>query len=138
MAARLPGPDVTAERLRARNWWTGPELFVLVDDYDLVATGMDNPLLALLPYLPQGRDIGLHVVLTRRTGGAGRALFETFVARLRDVGSPGLMLSGDRNEGPLLGGLKPEPLPPGRGRLVDRRRAPSLVQVADPDRGSDQ
>jgi S-DNA-T family DNA segregation ATPase FtsK/SpoIIIE len=136
MAARLPGPDVTAERLR--NWWTGPELFVLVDDYDLVATGLDNPLLALLPYLPQGRDIGLHVVLTRRTGGASRALFETFVARLRDVGSPGLMLSGDRNEGPLLGGLKPEPLPPGRGRLVDRRRAPSLVQVADPDRGSDQ
>ncbi|WP_158848869.1 type VII secretion protein EccCa [Saccharothrix deserti] len=138
MAGRLPGPDVTAEQLRSRSWWTGPELFVLVDDYDLVATGMDNPLLALLPYLPQGRDIGLHVVLTRRTGGAGRALFETFIARLRDVGSPGLLLSGDKNEGPLLGGLKPEPLPPGRGRLVDRRRAPSLVQVADPDRGSDQ
>ncbi|WP_447009285.1 type VII secretion protein EccCa [Saccharothrix hoggarensis] len=138
MAGRLPGPDVTAAQLRARDWWTGPELFVLVDDYDLVATGLDNPLSVLLPYLPQGRDIGLHVVLTRRSGGAGRALFETFLARLRDVGSPGLMLAGDKNEGPLLGGLKPEPLPPGRGRLVDRRRAPSLVQVALPDRGSDQ
>lgn len=132
MAQRLPSPDITPAQLRERSWWTGPELFVLVDDYDLVATGMDNPFLPLLPYLPQGRDIGFHVVVTRRTGGAGRALFETFLARLRDVGSPGLLLSGDKDEGPLLGGLKPEPLPPGRGRLVGRRRAPSLVQLARP------
>ncbi len=39
MQHRLPGPDVTPQQLRDRSWWTGPELYVLVDDYDLVATG---------------------------------------------------------------------------------------------------
>src|SRR5262249_16183923 len=33
MNGRLPGPDVTPEQLRTRSWWTGPECFVLVDDY---------------------------------------------------------------------------------------------------------
>ncbi len=35
---------------------------MLVDDYDLVAAGADNPLLPLLEFLAQGRDIGLHLV----------------------------------------------------------------------------
>ena len=61
---------------------------------------------------------------------AGRALFEPFLARLRDVGSPGLLLSGDRTEGPLLGGLKPEVLPAGRGRLVIRGEPPQMLQLA--------
>jgi S-DNA-T family DNA segregation ATPase FtsK/SpoIIIE len=130
MAERVPGPDVTPEQLRSRSWWRGPELFVLVDDYDLVTSPMDNPLQPLLDYLPQGRDLGLHVVLTRRTGGAGRGLFEPFLARLRDLGSPGLLLSGDPGEGPLLGGLKPEPLPAGRGRLIHRGQPPQLLQLA--------
>ncbi|MDW5327057.1 type VII secretion protein EccCa [Plantactinospora sp. KLBMP9567] len=129
MADRLPGPDVTPEQLRRRAWWQGPELFVLVDDYDLVTTPTNNPLLPLLPYLPQSRDIGLHLVLTRRTGGAGRAMHDPFVARVRDVGSAGLLLSGSKDEGPLLGGLKAEPLPPGRGRLLTRRGAPQIVQL---------
>ena len=44
MDKRRPGPDVTPEQLRDRSWWTGPECFVLVDDYDLVTTGGTNPL----------------------------------------------------------------------------------------------
>jgi S-DNA-T family DNA segregation ATPase FtsK/SpoIIIE len=130
MADRLPGPDVTPAQLRTRNWWRGPELFVLIDDYDLIVSTTGNPLQPLMPLLAQGRDLGLHVVVTRRAGGAGRAIYEPFLTRLRDVGSPGLMLSGDKSEGPLLGGLKGEPLPPGRGRLTGRRGGPVLVQLA--------
>jgi DNA segregation ATPase FtsK/SpoIIIE, S-DNA-T family len=130
MNDRLPGADVTPAQLRNRSWWRGPELFVLVDDYDLVTSPTSNPLLPLMPLLAQGGDIGLHVVLTRRTGGAGRAMYEQFFNRMRDVGAPGLMLSGDKAEGPLLGGLKAEPLPPGRGRLISRRGSPMPVQLA--------
>ena len=36
LRGRLPGPDVTPDQLRSRSWWTGAEVFVLVDDYDLV------------------------------------------------------------------------------------------------------
>ena len=130
MQRRLPGPDVTPEQLRERSWWTGPRCFILVDDYDLVATGPNNPLLPLLDYLAQARDIGLHLVLTRRSGGAGRAMYEPIIQRLRELSSPGLVLSGDKEEGPLLGNVRPTSLPPGRGWLVTRRHAVRLIQLA--------
>jgi S-DNA-T family DNA segregation ATPase FtsK/SpoIIIE len=130
MIARLPGPDVTTEQLRNRSWWNGPEVYVLVDDYDMVATFKEHPMMPLMPFLAQAGDLGLHLVVTRRTGGAGRGLFEPFLNRMREVGTPGLLMSGDRDEGPLLGGLRPQLLPPGRGWLVDRRGAGQLIQLA--------
>ncbi|SNT66077.1 DNA segregation ATPase FtsK/SpoIIIE, S-DNA-T family [Asanoa hainanensis] len=130
MRRRLPPPEVTPAALRARSWWTGPELFVLVDDYDLVAASPANPLLALVEFLPQARDIGLHLVLTRRTGGAGRALYDPIVQRLRELATAGLVMSGDADEGPLVGPVRPGPLPAGRGRLVTRKTGARLVQLA--------
>lgn len=130
LTRRLPGPDVTPQQLRERSWWIGPELFVLVDDYDLVASGPSNPLLPLLDHLAQARDVGLHLVLTRRSGGASRALYEPMIQRLRELSSPGLVLSGDREEGPLLGTVRPRPMPPGRGFLVTRAEGTRLVQLA--------
>ncbi|XVV12428.1 type VII secretion protein EccCa [Actinoplanes sp. CA-131856] len=130
MERRLPGPDVTAQQLRDRSWWTGPELFVLVDDYDLVVAGPTNPLTPLLEYLPQARDIGLHLILTRRAGGAGRSLYEPIIQRLRELSAPGLVMSGPSDEGPLIGPLRPTLMPPGRGRLLTRREGVRLIQLA--------
>ncbi|GAA3141867.1 hypothetical protein GCM10020001_075810 [Nonomuraea salmonea] len=48
---RLPPPDLTSEQLRTRSWWTGQDLYVIVDDYDLVATSA-NPLSVLGELLP--------------------------------------------------------------------------------------
>jgi S-DNA-T family DNA segregation ATPase FtsK/SpoIIIE len=127
---RRPGSDVTPQQLRDRSWWTGPECFVLVDDYDLVAGGATNPLTPLLDYLAQARDVGLHLVVTRRAGGAGRAVFEPVLQRLRELGTPGLVMAGDRDEGPLVGSVRPGPQPPGRGVLVTRRDGARLVQLA--------
>jgi S-DNA-T family DNA segregation ATPase FtsK/SpoIIIE len=130
MERRLPGPDVTAQQLRERSWWTGPELFVLVDDYDLVMAGPTNPLTPLLEYLPQARDVGLHLILTRRAGGASRALYEPIIQRLRELSAPGLVMSGPPDEGPLIGAVRPALLPPGRGRLLTRREGVRLIQLA--------
>lgn len=129
MSRRLPGPDVTPRQLRDRSWWQGPELFLVVDDYDLVATS-GGPLAPLTEYLPQGRDIGLHLILARASGGAGRALFDPVIQRLREMATPGLIMSGSREEGALLGDIRPSPLPPGRGTLVRRRSGAELIQVA--------
>jgi S-DNA-T family DNA segregation ATPase FtsK/SpoIIIE len=129
MRLRLPGADVTTEQLRNRSWWSGPDLFVLVDDYELVATAGRNPLAGLLEFLPQARDIGLHLVAARASGGASRAMFEPVLQRVRELGSPGVLLSGDKDEGVLLGDAKPSHQPPGRGTLVRRRLGSSLVQV---------
>jgi S-DNA-T family DNA segregation ATPase FtsK/SpoIIIE len=130
MNERLPGSSVTTDQLRNRSWWTGPELYVLIDDYDLVVGGPTNPLTPLLEYLAQGRDIGLHVIITRRIGGANRAMFDPVIARVRELASPGIMMSGPKDEGPLFGNLKPQFLPPGRGWLVTRRHGARLVQLA--------
>jgi len=129
MDRRIPGPDVTQQQLRDRSWWTGSELFLVIDDYDLVATSSGNPLSQLLEVLPFAKDIGLHVIIARRSGGAGRALYEPVMQRLKELGSQGIVLSGDKDEGVLLGNVKPRPMPPGRGVLVTRRRGSFTVQT---------
>ncbi|WP_235029884.1 type VII secretion protein EccCa [Nonomuraea solani] len=126
---RLPPPDLTSEQLRTRSWWTGQDLYVIVDDYDLVATSA-NPLTVLGDLLPQARDIGLHVVLARAMGGAGRGMLDPVVRRLKEMNSPAVMLSGPRDEGQLFGNVRPRQLPPGRGLYVDRRSGEKLVQTA--------
>jgi len=130
MTRRRPGPDVTAEQLQARSWWRGPELYVLVDDYDLVVSSAGSALAPLLDHLSQARDVGLHVVVTRRSGGAARALYEPVMQRLRELGTPGVLMSGDREEGAILGNVRPSALPPGRGWLVSRKNGTQLVQLA--------
>jgi DNA segregation ATPase FtsK/SpoIIIE, S-DNA-T family len=126
---RQPGPDVTAEQLRNRNWWTGPEIFVIVDDYDLVATQGGNPLAPFAEYLPMARDLGFHLIVSRASGGASRALFEPLIQRMRESRQPGLLLSADREEGQLLGTVRGSQQPQGRGTLVSRRHGTTLVQT---------
>jgi S-DNA-T family DNA segregation ATPase FtsK/SpoIIIE len=128
MRVRLPGPNLTTEQLRDRSWWEGAELFLVVDDYDLVEAG--GPLAALTSLLPHGRDIGLHVLIARAMGGVGRAQMEPLLRRIREMGCPGLLLSGSPEEGALFGKLRPQPLPAGRGILVTRREGVRTVQTA--------
>ena len=129
LGRRLPGEGLTPAELRARSWWSGPEVVVLVDDLELLGGDGGSPLAPLLPYLPQARDLGLHVVAARHSGGVGRALFEPFLQRLRELGATGLVLRGDRQEGQLWPGVYPSLLPPGRGQLARRGRRPTLVQI---------
>jgi DNA segregation ATPase FtsK/SpoIIIE, S-DNA-T family len=127
--SRLPGIDVTSQQLRERSWWSGPDLYVVVDDYDLIVSPSSNPVAPLLTLLAQGRDVGLHLVTARRVGGASKMAYEAITARVREVSPSGIILSGDREEGQLLGGVRASEQPPGRGVLVTRRTSPMLVQV---------
>ena len=130
LAERLPPPDVTAEQLRDRSWWTGPEFYVVADDYDMVA-GRSSPLSPLLQFVPQARELGLHLVLARRVAGISRWMVsEPLFAQVRDLGAAGLILSGDPREGALVGDQRAAQRPPGRGMLVRRRQPPTMIQVA--------
>ncbi len=130
MTQRLPGPDLTAEQLRNRSWWSGPDLYVVVDDYDLVVTPSGNPISALLEFIPQAQDIGLHLIIARRSGGAGRSIYEPVMQRIKEIGSPGIVMAGQRDEGALLGNVRPSQQPPGRGTMVRRKDGVQLVQLA--------
>ncbi len=121
-SSRIPGPDLTPEQLRTRSWWSGAEGFVLVDDYDLVATSQGNPLTPLVPLLAQAADLGLHVVIARHTGGASRAMYDPVLQRLSDLGTTGMLLSGNPEEGTLIGRVKAIQSVPGRVQVVSRDR----------------
>ncbi|MDR7274264.1 type VII secretion protein EccCa [Catenuloplanes atrovinosus] len=126
---RVPGNDITPDRLPRRDWWTGHRLFVLVDDFELAEGGRETPIDALLPLLPQGADIGLHLIIARRTAGASRAMMNATIRRAWELGAPALLLSCPREEGSFLGTVKPRLLPTGRAQYIDRRRTVRLVQT---------
>ncbi|WP_410606883.1 type VII secretion protein EccCa [Amycolatopsis sp. lyj-109] len=130
MTRRLPGPDVTQEQLKTRSWWKGPELFILVDDYDLVATSTNNPLRKISDFLPQAKDVGLHLIVVRRTGGASKAMYDPIIGKLKEIAAPGMVMNGSRDEGALIGNIKPSAMPPGRGNLLTRKNGKQLVQVS--------
>jgi S-DNA-T family DNA segregation ATPase FtsK/SpoIIIE len=130
LTARLPGAGVTQRQLRERSWWSGPDMYVVVDDYELVAGTARNPLAPLLELLPHARDLGLHLIVARRAGGAARAMFDPVLAGLRDLGCLGLMMSASPDEGVLLGSVRPAPLPQGRATVIRRGHPDQLVQVA--------
>ncbi|KHK97204.1 ATP-binding protein [Microbacterium mangrovi] len=127
---RIPGPDVTPAQLRQRSWWKGAEGFVLVDDYDLVATSQGNPVAVLQPLLAQASDLGLHVILTRRAGGASRAAYDPIIQRFTDLGVTGILLGGNPEEGALIGRVKPVPSAPGRAQIVSRESGLVAAQLA--------
>jgi S-DNA-T family DNA segregation ATPase FtsK/SpoIIIE len=130
LARRMPSLDVSQAQLRAKSWWSGPDIYVLVDDYDLVATPAGSALAAVVEYLPYARDLGLHLIVARRSGGAERALFEPLLAGLRDLGCMTLMMSKRPDEGAPCGSGRSVRLPPGRGVLITRPGDEQLVQVA--------
>ncbi|MCX2968565.1 MULTISPECIES: type VII secretion protein EccCa [Streptomyces] len=126
---RLPGPDVTPEELRARSWWSGPDIYLVVDDYDLVATSAGNPLRPLAEFLPQARAVGLHLYLARQAGGAARASGDPVLGRARELNWPGVLLSVPKDE-PAIWGQRSAKRKKGRGLLLHRRLGTTPVQLA--------
>ncbi|MGW7520357.1 type VII secretion protein EccCa [Streptomyces sp. NPDC054796] len=129
MNRRAPAQDVTPQQLRDRSWWSGPTIFVIVDDYELVATSSGNPLSVLAENLPFARDVGVRFIIARSAAGASRSMFEPFMQRIKELGAQGVVLSGDPGEGDLLGNVRPRPMPQGRGFFVSRKRGTPLVQL---------
>ncbi|MGX1675700.1 type VII secretion protein EccCa [Streptomyces sp. NPDC055400] len=129
MQRRTPTAEVTAQQLRDRSWWRGPNVFVIIDDYDLVSTSSGNPLSGLTELLPFARDVGVRFIIARSSAGGGRAAYEPFIQRMKELGAQGLVLAGDPGEGDLIGGVRPRPMPAGRGVFVSRKRGKPLVQT---------
>ncbi|UNB52768.1 type VII secretion protein EccCb [Mycolicibacterium sp. YH-1] len=116
---RLPPPDLTTSQLRARSWWTGPDVVLLVDDWHMIvgAAGMVPPMTPLAPLLPAAADIGLHIVVTCQMSQAHRATMDKFVGAAYGAGSPTMFLSGQKAEFPSSE-VKLQHRPPGQAFLV--------------------
>ena len=80
-----------------------------------------DALLRFADLISQAGDIGLHIILARGAGGAGRAVFgDPLITRIKESANPGLIMSGSKDEGALWGDVKASAMPPGRGTLTTR------------------
>uniref|UniRef100_UPI000362068C type VII secretion protein EccC n=1 Tax=Nocardiopsis lucentensis TaxID=53441 RepID=UPI000362068C len=70
----------------------GPRIVVMADDYDVLTTAGQKPLAPFVPFVSNGRDIGLHFVVARRVAGAGRGLFDPLVQAIREIGTGALVM----------------------------------------------
>lgn len=134
LAERVPD---TVEGEESDSAALGPRIVVLVDDYDALTAGGSSPLSPLLPFIPMSRELRLHVVLARRMSGASRAMYEQVFMAVRESGATGLMLSGDKAEGQLLGSVRPRSMPPGRATLIRTGAALHTVQLVLPEEPDD-
>lgn len=130
---RLPSAEISPEQLARRDWWDGPEIYLVIDDYDLVADNVLHPLIELIPH---ARDIGMHLVIARKAGGFNRAAFGPVLCAIRDSQPCVVVLGADKDDGPFFG-IKPAPHPsggplPGRGMWHDDGSTIGTCQVAVP------
>ena len=132
LPSRFPPANITPAQLRRRDWWTGgPDIFVIIDNAHELAGGMGrlDSLQPLIEFLSRGRDVGLHVVAAYRSGGVARILYgQGLLGELKNLNVPGLVMSGSKDEGYLIGEVKGTSQPPGRGTLVTRDFI-ELIQV---------
>ncbi|GAA1676607.1 type VII secretion protein EccC [Fodinicola feengrottensis] len=128
LAKRMPEDPAALDS--GEHTFSGPRIVLLADDYDVLAAAGTAPLAGFIPFLASARDLGLHVVMTRRVTGAARGLYEPFTLALRESGVTALVMSGDRTEGQLFSGVRASVLPPGRGLLVREGERPLTIQTA--------
>ncbi|MBF6351341.1 type VII secretion protein EccCa [Nocardia flavorosea] len=132
MRGRRPPAGVTAQQLRERSWWSGPEIFVVIDDYHMVAPrGQLNPLDPIKDLIVDGRDTGLHIIASRNIAQADSAMYDSVLGQVKNLNSSGVIMDGSRLDGMLIGDVKATKQPVGRGIFVEPlSSSKDLIQAA--------
>lgn len=129
LANREPPPGLSAEELLSRTWWSGPEIFLIIDDIQQFPPGFDSPFQKAAPWVTRAADVGLHVIVTRTFGGWSSAGSDPLLRALHQANAPLLVMDADPDEGFIRGKMKGGPLPRGRGLLMAEDTG-VFVQVA--------
>jgi S-DNA-T family DNA segregation ATPase FtsK/SpoIIIE len=143
MAKRRPGDDATVEQLQNRTYFTGKEIYVVIDNFFRLSTGFvgrtdfDDEQLgpeSVTRLLQSGVDLGVHFIVSDDTGFADRVKASPFLIALRDKQmAPILQLAGQPSSGSPIGQafhLKPVRWRPGQGRLIVDAEDYTTVQTA--------
>lgn len=141
LASREIGELVSQADIRSGvTRWSGPEIFIFVDDEEMVQAWGEtggwndsNPLAILKDFIERGKDVGLHLVVARRVVQWARAAGSPVVSALLRMLSPGVVMDGSRIEGQILGNILAAEQPRGRGIYVtDKLAAPMQIALPDP------
>jgi len=141
LESRLPAEEATQAELAAGvQRWSGPQIFVFVDREETIQSwdrggwqeGTGYPLEPLVAFVDRGREVGLHLIVSRRLAQWGRAVLSPLVGRLLQAKVAGVVMDGDRAEGAIIGETKAAKFLPGRGVYVtDRLVAPVQIAVSE-------
>lgn len=138
---RNPSMDqqLTAAMIRDRSWYSGPEIFVLVDGVQAFGGstamfGQENPIDPIAGLVEGRNDLGLHVYITGPAQGFATTRMSSRIYKaLSGAQSATLLLSGPVAEGTLWPGtgIKFAPRRPGQAMLVDAETmVPEVIQTA--------
>ncbi|QFS94581.1 ESX-1 secretion system protein EccCb1 (plasmid) [Mycobacterium sp. THAF192] len=100
---RRPPDTLTPEQLRARSWWEGYDIVLLIDDFHAVTAShsmQNNALTELLPFIASAGDVGLHIIATCAMQAATQATSRGILAAAYGAQSPTLLMSGDKQDFP--------------------------------------
>ncbi len=119
LANRSPTDVVGLQDRRQRSWWSGPEVFVFIDDYAMVNSAAPQVFAPLAPYWGNAHQLGLHSVVACPISLATRVLGQSasLVKMNNDVNGATLVMDGIKENGPILG-VRVEPRVTGRGMLI--------------------
>ncbi len=128
---RMPPSDASQTQLRARSWWSGPDIYVADRRLRPGRHPGRQPAHSRLSNICRMQGIwGCTWSWLGAAGAPSAPMFEPLLAGLRDLGCMTLMMSGRPDEGALWGSSRPARLPPGRGVLITRAGDEQVVQVA--------
>ncbi|VBA62437.1 type VII secretion protein EccCb [Mycobacterium attenuatum] len=140
LAGRVRPDDVTQEEIASgRRRWSGPEVFVLVDnEHELEAWvsgtwGKTFALTNVAGFIKRASEVGLHVIVARRINGWAR-INTALMSELLEALCPIVVMSGERGEGKIVGDLFAEKMISGRGTYVvpDEPSGPAQFALPDP------
>jgi type VII secretion protein EccCb len=120
LETRHPPPGTTQQDMMTKKFWSGPEIFVVIDDAGIWPV-MDNPLAALAMHIEQARDIGLHLLAGTAVANWNQvAIGNSLLGKIRASLAPLLILDGRRDAGKIIGDTVAEPQRPGKGLYFTR------------------
>ncbi|CQD25032.1 FtsK/SpoIIIE family protein [Mycolicibacterium conceptionense] len=130
LADRLPQADLAIDATFEKSW-TGPEIFLVIDDAERLPSGNYNHVFSpLIEAANAAEDVGLHVIYSRQFGGwmsvAGR---DPLLATMMQANADLLVMDSDPDEGFVRARWKGHPMPQGRGFLMGTGGSGSYVQV---------
>lgn len=122
-ARTVPEGATLADR-QARNWWTGPEIFIVVDDWEQAAPHQSVkpvPVHELIHWVrKEGYERGIHVIIALNTNEIGvRTLADPVIKEMHASRTPVVMLSTDKLHGAFGSAKFADFGNPGRARYVE-------------------
>lgn len=120
LESRQPPPGTTQEEMMTKKFYSGPEIFVVVDDAG-VWSSMDNPLMNLGPHVEGARDTGLHIFAATAVANWNQvAIGSSVLGKLRASLAPVLVMDGRRDAGKIVADIYAEPQRPGKAVYFTR------------------